>query len=235
MFTGETHVKHFELQPHLVGELVELRPLVRDHWQGLFGVASDPKVWEQHPAKDRCQEDVFRKFFDEALASRGALVAIARETGAIIGSSRYFGYDPEKSEVEIGWSFLSRSYWGGRYNGEMKRLMLDHAFRFVDRVYFLVGTTNVRSQKAMAKIGGVLTDRRVPRSLNGVVYDHVEFEIASRPPCPRMRRGRAPCRRDPPGGIFELVDAGRIRGVEELSHATLVDSPQVGLGREEAG
>src|SRR5580765_2014498 len=121
----------FELQPHLRGERLELRPLRPDDWAELFSVASDRMIWEQHPACDRWKEEVFKAFFLEALQSGGALVAVDRKTQAIIGSSRYFGYEPDKSEIEIGWTFLSRSHWGGKYNGEMKLLMLNHAFRFV--------------------------------------------------------------------------------------------------------
>jgi N-acetyltransferase len=82
-------------------------------------------------------------------------MAIARKDGRVIGSSRFHGYNDEESEIEIGWTFLARSHWGGAYNGEMKRLMLGHPFRFVTRVIFLVGPNNQRSQKAMEKIGGV--------------------------------------------------------------------------------
>jgi RimJ/RimL family protein N-acetyltransferase len=170
-------VKRFELQPHLVGDLLELRPLRPEDWDDLFAVASDPMIWEQHPARDRYKEEVFKDFFLEALASGGAFVAVDRATQEIIGSSRYFGYDAEKSEIEIGWTFLARSRWGGRYNGEMKRLMVGHAFQFVDSVVFLVGPTNVRSQKAMEHIGGVLTDRRDKRTLHGELVEHLVYQI----------------------------------------------------------
>src|SRR5438445_6344237 len=143
----------FSLQPHLKGELLELRPLAPEDWDDLFAVASDPLIWEQHPESDRYTEDVFRVFFREALESGGAFVVIDAKTRQIIGSTRFFGYDPEKSEIEIGWTFLARRYWGGRYNAEMKRLLLDHAFKFVETVVFLVGEKNFRSQKAMEKIG----------------------------------------------------------------------------------
>src|SRR5882757_6924011 len=136
----------FELQPHLVGDLIEVRPLKPDDWNSLFAVASDPLIWEQHPASDRYQEELFREFFREALESGGALVVIDRKTQEIIGSSRYFGFDPGEREIEIGWTFLARSYWGGAYNGEMKQLMLRHAFKFVKTVSFLIGPENVRSQ-----------------------------------------------------------------------------------------
>jgi N-acetyltransferase len=154
----------FDLQPTLKGELLELRPLRREDFHGLYAVASDPLIWEQHPMSDRYKEDVFKEFFREALESGGALIAIDSKDGRIIGSSRFHGYDKEKSEIEIGWTFLARSHWGGAYNREMKRLMLRHAFQFVDSVIFLVGPQNLRSQRAMEKIGGVRAGSRPDRS-----------------------------------------------------------------------
>jgi RimJ/RimL family protein N-acetyltransferase len=145
----------FDLQPHLKSELIELRPLTPNDWDELFAVASDPLIWEQHPERDRYKEDVFRVFFKEALDSGGAFVIIDRKTQRIIGSTRFYGFDPKKSEIEIGWTFLARRYWGGRYNAEMKRLLLNHAFRFVESVVFFVGEDNVRSQKAMEKVGAI--------------------------------------------------------------------------------
>ena len=143
----------FDLQPHLKSEFIELRPLTPKDWDDLFDVASDPLIWEQHPESDRYKEGVFKVFFREALECGGAFVVIDAKTQQIIGSTRFYGYDPEKSEIEIGWTFLARRYWGGRYNAEMKRLLLDHAFKFVESVVFLVGEKNFRSQKAMEKIG----------------------------------------------------------------------------------
>jgi RimJ/RimL family protein N-acetyltransferase len=145
----------FDLQPHLKGELVELRPLTPEDWDDLFAVASDPRIWEQHPESDRYKEGVFKVFFREALESGGAFVVIDNDNQQIIGSTRFYGYDPEKSEVEIGWTFLARKYWGGRHNREMKKLMLTHAFKFVESVVFYVGEKNIRSQKAMEKIGAI--------------------------------------------------------------------------------
>jgi RimJ/RimL family protein N-acetyltransferase len=116
----------FDLQPRLAGELIELRPMRPEDWRDLYAVAADPLIWEVHPARDRYKEERFREYFEEALQSGGALVALDRRTGRIIGASRYYWYGPAKTELEIGWTFLARSYWGGIYNGEMKRLMLDY-------------------------------------------------------------------------------------------------------------
>jgi RimJ/RimL family protein N-acetyltransferase len=154
----------FELQPTLKGELLELRPLRPEDFDDLYGVASDPLIWEQHPANDRYKPEVFKAFFRDALQSGGALLAIDSEDGRVIGSSRFHGYDPEKSEIEIGWTFLAPSHWGGIYNREMKRLMLRHAFRFVENVVFLIGPQNLRSQRAMEKIGGVRAGTRTDSS-----------------------------------------------------------------------
>jgi RimJ/RimL family protein N-acetyltransferase len=170
-------VIQIDLQPHLVGELVELRPMRPEDWEDLYAVAADPLIWEVHPARDRYKEECFKEYFQDGLQSGGALIAVDRKTAKIIGASRYYWYGPDRSELEIGWTFLARSHWGGVYNGEMKCLMLDYAFQFVDQVIFLVGIDNVRSQKAMKKIGGVLTERRVQRTLHGVTFEFVIFEI----------------------------------------------------------
>ena len=161
----------FDLQPTLEGELLRLRPLRPEDFHDLYAVASDPLIWEQHPNKDRHRKEVFEGFFREALESGGALIAIDSKGGQIIGSSRFHGYDRDKSELEIGWTFLARSRWGGAYNREMKQLMLRHAFGFVNSVIFLVGPQNVRSQRAMEKIGGVREGtRRDGRGLESLVY-----------------------------------------------------------------
>jgi N-acetyltransferase len=165
----------FDLQPTLQGELLELRPLRAEDFHALYAVASDPLIWEQHPIKDRYQEEVFKVFFREALESGGALIATDCKDGQVIGSSRFHGYDKEKSEIEIGWTFLARSHWGGIYNREMKQLMLQHAFRFVNSVIFLVGQQNLRSQRAMEKIGGV----RVGLRPDGGGRDSLVYQITA--------------------------------------------------------
>ena len=167
------NAKSLDRLPTLIGELLELRPLRADDFNALFRVASDPLIWVQHPDSNRYQEAIFRTFFKEALESGGALVAINRATGQIIGSSRFHDFDEANSVVEIGWTFLARAYWGGKYNGEMKRLMLEHAFTSVNRVIFVIGPENRRSQRAVEKIGGV----RAGSTTNAKGEERVVYEL----------------------------------------------------------
>ena len=144
-----------DLQPTLLGPVVQLRPLRPSDFASLFEVASDPLIWEQHPARNRYQEPVFREFFEQGIASAGALLVEDAATQAVLGSSRYAGYLPDSSEVEIGWTFLARSCWGGTVNAALKALMLQHAFGSVESVVFTVGERTVRSQMAVLKLGAV--------------------------------------------------------------------------------
>lgn len=165
-------------QPTLEGETLLLRPLCTDDWDALYAVASDRLVWELHPANDRWQEPVFRAYFADALAQGGALAVIDAASGQIIGSSRMQAYNPaDGGSVEIGWTFLARSHWGGGINREMKRLMLAHALQHVARVDFRVGENNLRSRRAMEKIGGRLSDRSTMVETASGLTRHVVYEI----------------------------------------------------------
>jgi N-acetyltransferase len=165
-------------QPVLSGALVEMRPLTEADFDALYAAASNPLVWEQHPCKDRTEEPVFREWFDKALSSGGALAVIDRSDGRIIGSSRFDHYDEGRGEVEIGWTFLARSHWGGAYNGEMKRLMIEHASQFVQHVMFTVHEQNWRSRRAVEKLGAVLTGT-APAPYGG--GENVLFRLALTP------------------------------------------------------
>jgi RimJ/RimL family protein N-acetyltransferase len=129
-----------------------------------------------HPSPDRYTEQKFRKFFDEGLSSKMGFVFVDRANGKLIGSSRYFGYEPVKSEIEIGWTFIVRSHWGGAANREVKRLMLDHAFTFADTAVFWVAEKNWRSQGAMTKIGGIKREGLLTREISGATPYYI-FEI----------------------------------------------------------
>lgn len=139
----------------LASSLLVLRPLTAGDYDALFAIASDPLVWEQHPSKDRTQEAVFRRWFAEALDSGGALAAVDQRDGQVCGTSRFGQQDTVRSQIEIGWTFLARSHWGGRHNREMKRLMLGHAFQAVQHVVFVIHSDNVRSQRAVEHLGAV--------------------------------------------------------------------------------
>lgn len=165
-------------QPVLEGARLLLRPLRPGDWAALYSAASDPLIWEVHPAHDRWREPVFRAFFDDALAKGGALAVIDKTGGAPIGSSRFQNHDPAHGgSVEIGWTFLARSHWGGGYNAEMKRLMIGHALGAVERVRFMVGADNIRSRRAMEKIGGLLNGPAEQRIMAGIPVAHVQYEI----------------------------------------------------------
>lgn len=143
--------------PYLKGELLELRPLTPDDYTPLLKAASDPLIWELHPQPDRYKPEVFKGFFNEALESKGAVVIIDLKTSEIIGSSRFYDFSAQNSSVIIGYTFLARKYWGGVYNFDLKKLMVNYALKSVKTAYFQVGLKNLRSQKAMEKIGAINT------------------------------------------------------------------------------
>ena len=167
----------FDLQPILTGNLIRLRPLTREDFDSLFAAASDPLIWEQHPENDRYTREVFQNYFDGAVESKGAFAILDRKSGRVIGSSRYCNLNDAKSEVEIGWTFLERTFWGGTYNRELKSLMLGHAFRFVDRVLFVVGENNIRSQKALEKIGAKFLWKAQLPAPDGTLAPNLVFAI----------------------------------------------------------
>ncbi len=145
-----------DLQPTLSGQLVLLRPLYQKDWEALYGVASDPEIWAQHPSFDRYQRPVFQTYFDEAMASGGAFAIIDHASGAMIGSTRFANYRAEKNEIEIGWTFYARSHWRTGHNRDVKRLMLNYIFPLIETVVFRIGQDNLRSRAAVERLGAVL-------------------------------------------------------------------------------
>lgn len=146
---------NFDLQPSLENELIKVSPLKEEDFEKLYKVAADPLVWEQHPNKNRYQREIFENFFKGALESNGAFLVTEKETGEVIGSSRYYELDEKNSSVAVGYTFIGRNYWGKGYNPQLKKLMFNHAFQFVDQIILHIGETNFRSQKAAEKIGAV--------------------------------------------------------------------------------
>ncbi|MCL9809571.1 GNAT family N-acetyltransferase [Flavobacterium luminosum] len=150
------------LQPtNLRNTTVQLVPLAETDFEDLYACASDPEVWEQHPNKDRYKRDVFEVFFKGALESGGAFKIVALDSDKVVGSTRFYDYNPKDKSVLIGYTFYAKAYWGKGLNPMVKRLMLDYAFRFVDTVYFHVGSQNKRSQIAMERLDAQKIDEQL--------------------------------------------------------------------------
>jgi RimJ/RimL family protein N-acetyltransferase len=167
----------FNLQPVLEDGHVRLRPLRADDFGALYAVASDPLIWEQHPNPDRYLEAVFRTFFQGAMESGGAFLVSDAHAHEVIGSSRYYELDESAGSVAIGYTFLARRCWGGSYNRAMKTLMLDHAFRQLQRVIFHVGEHNRRSRIAMERLGAVYTGKAAIAYYGEVARSNVIYAI----------------------------------------------------------
>ncbi|MDC8103374.1 GNAT family N-acetyltransferase [Chryseobacterium sp. B21-037] len=148
---------NFSVQPILENDELQLIPLVQGDFESVYELASDPKVWEQHPNKDRYKRDIFESFFQGAMESKGAFKIIDKASGDVLGSSRYYNYDEDDSSIFIGYTFYGTKSWGKGINPKVKKLMLDYIFQFVDKVHFHVGKENLRSQIAMERLGGVKT------------------------------------------------------------------------------
>jgi len=154
-----TPANSINLQPaHLQNNLVRLVPLQPGDFEALYAVAADPAIWEQHPQRDRYKREVFQGFFDGAVQSGSAFLVYDVASGALIGSSRFYDYDATARTIAVGYTFLAKAYWGGRYNSALKQLMLHYAFGFADTVVLHIGPNNIRSQKAAEKIGAQRND-----------------------------------------------------------------------------
>lgn len=151
-------MSYFNLQPTLENEFVKIVPLNENDFEVLYNISSDPLIWEQHPNKDRYKREVFETFFKGAIESGGAFLVFDKQTGEAIGSSRFYDYNAENKSVLIGYTFLARSHWGSKYNPALKKLMIQYAFQFVDSVIFHIGANNIRSQKAIERLGASKID-----------------------------------------------------------------------------
>ena len=166
----------FDLQPWLVGQLLTLRPLEASDFESLWEVSKDPLIWDQHPDKTRCDREGFGRFFDGAMESGAAFAVIENASGQVIGSTRYYDWNPAEKEIAVGYTFLARRFWGGEFNREMKKLVIEHALRQVEVVWFHVAVMNMRSRRAMEKQGAVLSHHG-PRPQNGVMVDFCYYRI----------------------------------------------------------
>lgn len=141
------------IQPILENEEVILYPLQDIDFEDVYQTASDPKIWEQHPNKNRWQKEIFRVFFEGAMQSKGAFKIVDKNTGSILGSTRFYNYDEKENSLLIGYTFYSLACWGKGINHAVKTLMLNFIFQFVEKVDFHVGAENIRSQIAIKRLG----------------------------------------------------------------------------------
>ena len=166
----------FAFQPQITGQYLSVRPLGRTDYEPLYAAAADPLIWAQHPEPLRWQRPVFDRLFARLLSSGGALVAIDTTSHAVIGSSSFYDYRPDSADIVIGYTFLARPYWGGRCNAELKLMMLEHAFQYIETVWFHVGKGNLRSQRAMSKVGATLSHEML-RESGGVTASFIHYAI----------------------------------------------------------
>jgi len=178
MHVAEPAAADFEAQPVLRGPTLCLRPLAPADQEPLWEAASDPLIWEQHPDKTRSERQGFLRFFQNSLESTGALAVVELASGRIIGTSRFYEWDPSRREVAIGSTFLVRQHWGGQANHEMKQLMIRHAAQWAAGIWFHVATTNLRSRRAMEKLGAQPVYEG-KRPLNGALVDFVYYRLAT--------------------------------------------------------
>lgn len=168
-----------DLQPTLIGKTITLRPLLSEDFAFLYEAASDPIIWEMHPDSSRYKRDAFKeRFFLGAISSGGALAILDNESGRIIGSSRYYEWKPDQQEVSIGYTFLERSQWGNGTNKEMKELMLNHIFSYARTAWFHVGEINLRSRRAVEKLGATLSHKE-DRELEGRPYVQLYYKLSA--------------------------------------------------------
>lgn len=164
----------------LTTDLVRLEPFIQEHIEPLRAAcAKDPDIWEIYPVS------MMGAHFDRAIAhmtsiaNRPLFAVIHKPSNGVVGMTSYIN-PSEDGVVEIGGTYIAPSVRGTDFNGEMKKLMLDHAFGCGYRkVEFRVDTRNKRSIAAVLKLGakqeGVLRKNRV--TWTGYVRDTAVFGI----------------------------------------------------------
>lgn len=169
----------------LEGRAVRLEPLGLHHLDGLCAVGLDPELWRLTTTRVHdpvAMEQYLATALDEQRAGTALPFAtVWRETGQVIGSTRFGNASPPNRRVEIGWTWLGRPWQRTRANTEAKYLMLCHAFDGWGclRVEFKTSALNERSRAAIARIGaqqeGIL--RRHMLNDDGSRRDSVFFSV----------------------------------------------------------
>lgn len=168
---------NFSLQPNLSNDSIRLEPLKPQDFERLYAVASDPDVWAMHPNKNRFQREVFLNFFAGAVESGGAFLVCDLQTGEVLGSTRFYDYNMDGRSILIGYTFYGTKSWGKNINFQAKTLMLNYIFQFVDKVIFHVGKDNIRSVKAMRKLGATEVGIEEVAYFGEAVKPNIVFEI----------------------------------------------------------
>ena len=144
---------NINIQPTLSKEKAILYPLQVTDFEELYALASNPKVWEQHPNKDRWKREVFKNFFEGAIKSGGACKVIDKASNKAAGCTRFYDYNDKEDCILIGYTFYGIEFWGTGINHSVKKMMLDHIFQFVSKVHFHIGALNLRSQISIQRLG----------------------------------------------------------------------------------
>ncbi|MGB3869440.1 MAG: GNAT family N-acetyltransferase [Flavobacteriales bacterium] len=167
------------IQPVLETESILLFPLHENDFDDLYDAASDPKIWEQHPNKERWQKEIFKTFYVGAIQSKGAFKIIDKNNGSVIGSTRFYDYSETENSIQIGYTFYRTQYWGKGINNLVKRLMLDYIFNFVSKVYFHIGENNIRSQKAIGRLGALKIGEQEVTYFGEIPMQNFVYEITN--------------------------------------------------------
>ena len=180
----------------LDGEHVRLVPLTRDHLSALCEVGLDPELWRWTASEVRTCDNM-RRYVEVALAAQAAGTAlpfatIYKESGRVVGSTRFGNYAPEHRRVEIGWTFVGRPWQRTAVNTEAKLLMLRHAFDTLglNRVEWKTDALNARSRAAILRLGAVEEGTLRAHMVvgDGRLRDTVYFSVL-RPEWPRVEAG----------------------------------------------
>jgi N-acetyltransferase len=144
----------------ITGRSVDLVSLEPHHFPVLETVAQDKRIWQFY-AYDGSNPAVLRSTLEAGLADRDKglqfpFVILNKKTNAIIGSTRFMDIQPKHKKLEIGTTWLHPDYWGTVINFECKLLLLTYAFETLGvlRVQFKTDENNIRSRKAIEKVGG---------------------------------------------------------------------------------
>lgn len=145
----------------LEGTTIELIPLEKEHLEELYTAAADKELWANIPS-DCSDKELFYKNYEFALSEREngnqyPFVIRNKQTKRLIGSTRFFEIYPSDRKLEIGWTWITKEFWGTTVNLESKLLLLTYCFETLktNRVQLKTKDNNFRSRKAIEKIGGV--------------------------------------------------------------------------------